>query len=97
MGCTERHKNLSEVVGQDMGRYWDFTVGVRDFMGNEERDLVMVGKFRDILGCLGPTVMHMYLPADSTLALDDVDVPLLGTSAWPWSPPGCSCTQGQLE
>jgi hypothetical protein len=35
MGCTERHKDLSERVKEDMGdmgRYWDIKDGVRDIM-----------------------------------------------------------------
>jgi uncharacterized protein involved in copper resistance len=27
----------------DMGRYWDITEGVRDIMGNKERDWAMTG------------------------------------------------------
>jgi hypothetical protein len=46
IGCTEKHKDLSEGAREDMGdmeRYWDITEGVRDNMDNKERDWVMTG------------------------------------------------------
>jgi hypothetical protein len=49
MGCTERHKDLSKGVREDMGMYWDITERVRDIIGNNERDWAMVGRFRVIL------------------------------------------------
>jgi hypothetical protein len=44
IGCTEKHRDLSEGAREDMGdmdRYWDITEGVRYIMGNKERDLAM--------------------------------------------------------
>jgi hypothetical protein len=39
--CTKKHKDLSEGAREDMWhmkRYWDITEGVKDIMGNKERD-----------------------------------------------------------
>jgi hypothetical protein len=44
IGCTEKHKDSSEAAKEDMGdikRYWDITEGVRDIIGNKERDWAM--------------------------------------------------------
>jgi hypothetical protein len=44
IGCTEKHKDPSEAAKEDMGdikRYWDITEGVRDIIGNKERDWAM--------------------------------------------------------
>jgi hypothetical protein len=46
MGCTKRHKDLSEGAREDMGdmeRYLDITEGVRNIMGNKERDWPKTG------------------------------------------------------
>jgi hypothetical protein len=55
MWCTERHKDLSRGVREDirdMGMYWDITERARDIMGNNERDWAVEGKFRVIFGYL---------------------------------------------
>jgi hypothetical protein len=39
MGCTEKHRNLSEGAREDMGdmeRYGDITDGVREIMEHKE-------------------------------------------------------------
>jgi hypothetical protein len=44
MRCTERHMNITEGVGEDvgdLGRYWDIAEKVRATMGNMKRDLDM--------------------------------------------------------
>jgi hypothetical protein len=49
MGCTERHKDLSEMVREDLGTcmgYWHTTVRTKDIKGYMERDWVMA----DFLG-----------------------------------------------
>jgi hypothetical protein len=49
MGCTKRHKDLSEMVREDLGDmegYWDTTVRSKDIKGYMERDWVMA----DFLG-----------------------------------------------
>jgi hypothetical protein len=49
MGCTERHKDLSEMFREDLGEmegYWDTTVRSKDIKGKMERDWVMA----DFLG-----------------------------------------------
>jgi hypothetical protein len=46
MWCTEKHKNLFEGSREDMDemeRYWDFTEGIRDIMGDKKRDWAMTG------------------------------------------------------
>jgi hypothetical protein len=46
IGCTEKHRDLSEGAREDMGdmeKYWDIREGVRDIMGNKERDWAMTG------------------------------------------------------
>jgi hypothetical protein len=43
------YKDLSERVREDMenmGRYWDITEGFRCIIGNKERVLTMLKKFR---------------------------------------------------
>jgi hypothetical protein len=44
IGCTEKHKDISERAREDMGdmeRYWAITEVVRDIIRNKERDLAM--------------------------------------------------------
>jgi hypothetical protein len=49
MGCPERHKDLFEMVREDLGDmegYWDTTERSKDIKGYMERDWVMA----DFLG-----------------------------------------------
>jgi hypothetical protein len=69
MECTEKLRDLSERAREDKGdmeRYWDIMEGVRDIMGNKERlgndrffrpnyekDRLVVGYHRGLLGKVG--------------------------------------------